>query len=305
MSTTHPRRTTRRARRCALAVAAAATGAALLAACGSSAGTGQPASVATAADGPVDASGYAWGHVHNLAVDGQRLLIGTHHGVFSQTPGSAPVLASKDAFDVMGLVRTPSGWLASGHPSADQEGPSDLGLLSSKDAATWTTISLADKADFHRLVASGQTVLGVNSADGHLLHSSDGGKSWMDMGAASLFDLAIDPANPATIVASTEKGPVRSTGAEVSWTPLAGAPLVAFLAWDGATLYGVDATGGIWASTDAGQTWIQTGTAGGQPGALAASNGTLAVLVGDTISTSRDGGRTFTKRITGIVDEQH
>lgn len=258
-----------------------------------------------AADGSVDASQYSWGHVHNLALDGQRLLIGAHHGLFVQEPGTSPTQLSEDAFDVMGLTRAGSGWLASGHPAEGQDAPGHLGLLSSPDAAKWTALSLEGKADFHRLAAAGDTVLGVNSADGHLMRSDDGGKTWIDLGAVSLFDVAVKPADPAKVVASTENGPVRSEDAARTWTPLPGAPLVAFLAWDGTTLYGIDATGRIWSTTDTGTTWVQTGPAHGQPAALAAAAGNLAILVGDTIYTSDDGGHTMRRRITGIRAEQH
>ena len=31
------------------------------------------------------------GHVHNLAFDGSTLILGTHEGLWSQSPGQAPV----------------------------------------------------------------------------------------------------------------------------------------------------------------------------------------------------------------------
>ena len=79
---------------------------------GSAAPTGGP-STQTAATSPAQASlekgqsvsGAAMaGHIHNLAYDGEDLLIGTHEGLWSQQPGSLPEQRSQDPFDVMGLT---------------------------------------------------------------------------------------------------------------------------------------------------------------------------------------------------------
>ena len=77
---------------------------------------GQAASAGT---GPVPA-GSEWGHVHNLTLDGDRLLLGTHEGLWQQSPGQPARLLSDPPFDVMGFALSGRQMLASGHPG---EGP--------------------------------------------------------------------------------------------------------------------------------------------------------------------------------------
>ena len=150
-------------------------------------------------------------HVHNLAVDGDRILLGTHEGLWEQRPGAEPQQVSEDAFDVMGLSLGADRWYASGHPGEGMDAPGDLGLLASDDGGrTWSEVSLGGEVDFHRLVTSGDVILGINAHDGRLLRSEDAGLTWTDLGTPPLFDLAVDPSDAAVVVATTEEGLVRS-----------------------------------------------------------------------------------------------
>lgn len=236
-----------------------------------------------------------WEHVHNLAVDGGRVLLGTHEGLWQQQPGQQPMLASDAQFDVMGLTQDGSRWLASGHPGHGDEGPADLGLLQSTDGGrTWQPVSLSGEVDFHRLAASGSTIVGLSAHDGALLRSIDDGVTWSNLGSPPLFDIALDPTDGATIVATTETGLVRSTDGGVTFTPIDGAPLLALLAWSDAGLVGIDPAGQLYRSRRAGQSWTRAGDVGGEPTALAASPHTVTVLTGTTLLVSSDGGDTFT-----------
>ena len=242
------------------------------------------------------------GHIHNLAYDGEDLLIGTHEGLWSQKPGSLPEQRSQDPFDVMGLTLTDGQWFASGHPGEGMDAPADLGLMASSDQGrTWQAVSLSGEVDFHRLSASDKVVVGVSAHDGRLLRSDDAGSRWNDLGTPGLFDLTINPLDPAMIVATTEGGPVRSIDSGASFQPLAGAPLLALIAWSGSTLYGADVDGGIHRSSDNGTTWSARGSLNGQATAITASDSKIAALVGDSIVESVDGGATFSARIVGIV----
>jgi photosystem II stability/assembly factor-like uncharacterized protein len=295
----------------------AAAGVLALAGCGTTAPTSAtssapaPAASSTAASGSaaprgapvaaVDVKGAGWAHVHNLAYVGDgNLLLGTHEGLYQQAPGQQPALLSETPFDVMGLAYDGTRWLASGHPGKDEDLPADLGLRTSPDGRTWTTVSLLGEVDFHRLTAAGATVLGVAAHDGALLRSTDAGDTWTRLDNPGVFDLALHPAEDGRAVATTQSGPVASTDAGSSWAPLQGAPVVAFVAWTGDTLIGVAPDGTVHASSDAGATWTARGTAGGQPAAIAVDGERLAVLVGPTVRESTDGGITFTDRITGI-----
>ena len=257
---------------------------------------------ATAAGaGPV-AAGSQWGHVHNLTLAGDRLLLGTHEGLWEQAPGQPGQLLSDPPFDVMGFALSGQQMLTSGHPGQGQDLPADLGLRQSTDGGTtWTGVSLEGQVDFHRLRAAGVVVLGLSAHDGRLLRSTDRGRTWADLGTPPLFDLALDPADTDHVVGTTEQGPVISTDGGVTFAPITGAPLLALLAWAPKALYGVAPDGVLHTSIDGGSTWQVTGSVPGQPAALTADAGRVVVLAGDTIVESTDGGVSFTPRITEIA----
>lgn len=256
---------------------------------------------APAGAGPVPA-GSEWGHVHNLTVDGDRLMLGTHEGLWQQSPGQPARLLSDPPFDVMGFALSGQRKFASGHPGEGQDLPADLGLRQSTDGGTtWASVSLEGQVDFHRLRAAGAVVLGLSAHDGRLLRSTDDGRTWTDLGTPALIDLALDPADVDHVVGTAEQGPMMSTDGGVTFAPVTGAPLLALLAWTPKALYGVAPNGVVHTSLDGGSTWQVTGNVpGGKPEALAADADRVIVLAGDTIVESADGGATFTPRITGI-----
>lgn len=254
----------------------------------------------TIAAGPDRVSGPAWAHVHTLVYDGVTLLLGTHEGLFEHDPGHTPKQLSGTGFDVMGLAHDGSRWLASGHPAAGEPLPPDLGLRASTDGRVWTTVSLLGKVDFHRLTAAGASVLGISAHDGALLRSIDRGLSWTRLDNPGVFDLALDPGNPRSVLATTPSGPITSTDGGSTWTPVRGAPLLALLAWTSTGVYGVAPEGTVHVSSDDGATWQRRGSAGGQPAAQTADGERLAVLVGGSVVESVDGGLSFRPRLTGI-----
>jgi hypothetical protein len=289
----------------------------ILAGCSTSTDPGAPAAPTTATApsavaGPDSSSGpdmtgpvaadAAWAHVHNLTLDGDRLLIGTHEGLWSQLPGRPAQQLSEQPFDVMGFAQVDTTMYASGHPGEGQDAPADLGLQTSTDAgATWAPVSLEGQVDFHRLRARGTVVQGLSAHDGRFLRSTDSGTTWTDLGTPPLFDFALDPTNPEHLIGTQESGPVRSTDGGKTLTPIPGAPLLAFMAWTGTTIYAIAADGTLQTSTDSGNTWKQVAQLDGQPQALAADGNHVVALTGTTIWASTDAGRTFTPRITGIA----
>lgn len=248
----------------------------------------------------VEVAGDAWSHVHNLAYDGPALLLGTHEGLYRQEPEQPPQLLSETPFDVMGLTYDGTRWLASGHPGTGEDLPSDLGLRSSDDGQAWTTLSLLGEVDFHRLTASGTTILGVSAHDNALLRSTDAGSTFTRLDNPGVFDVALDPVDPTTALTTTQNGPLISRDHGSTWAPMPGAPLLSLLAWTPELLYGIAPDGTVHASTDDGATWSQRGNTGGQPAAVAADGDRLAVLVGGTVLESTDRGSTFSARMTGI-----
>lgn len=238
------------------------------------------------------------GHVHNLAFDGEVLLIGTHEGLWQHMPGSLPSQRSSEPFDVMGLARTGDNWIASGHPAATSGGHSNLGLMMSEDGETFAPVG-ADGVDFHRLASSGQRVLGVSGSQ--LLRSDDSGRSWTDLGQVPIYDLTMDPANPDVVVGTTADGLIRSLNGGVSFQPVASPALLALLSWSPGGLVSVGVDGSVFLSVDQGSTWVQRGSLPDQPLALASDGERVAALVNGTVLESIDGGITFKERLTGLM----
>lgn len=292
-----------------------AAAALLLAGCSSTAAEGPSTSAAppaastavgpaagTAGSGAPVAADPAWAHVHNLTLDGDRLLIGTHQGLWAQLPGQPAQQVGDQSFDVMGFAAPGSVMYASGHPGEGMAAPADLGLQASTDEGlTWSPVSLEGQVDFHRLRAVGSVVQGLSAHDGRFLRSTDSGRTWVELGTPPLFDFALDPADPDVLVGTTRSGPVRSSDGGRTLTPIPDAPLLAFLAWSGATVYAIGADATVHTSGDAGATWTSVGRLDGTPQALAAEDDRVVALAGTTIFESTDGGRTFTPRISGLA----
>jgi photosystem II stability/assembly factor-like uncharacterized protein len=255
-----------------------------------------PSATPTPAAAPVTVAAQ-WGHVHNLLLDGDRLLLGTHEGLWEQRPGQPPVLLSGDPFDVMGLASDGTALLASGHPAPGQQAPADLGLLRSVDGRQWQRVSLTGEVDFHRLGASDGVVVGLSAHDGALLRSGDSGVTWTNLGTPPLYDLAVDPSDPDRLLGTTTEGVVGSTDGGATFTQEQDAPLLALLAWTGTTVYGVAPDGVVHVSSDGGPTWQRLGATGGAPEALAADGSGVVVLVSGSVLESDDGGRSFAPRL--------
>jgi len=241
------------------------------------------------------------GHVHNLALDGEMVVMGTHYGLWGQEPGVAPTQISDDPFDVMGLAKSGDTWFASGHPGPGMEAPADLGLLASVDSgSTWQSISLSGEVDFHRLTASGNVIVGQSAPDKKLLRSGDGGLTWQDLGAPPVFDISINPANADEVIATSEQGLLKSTDGGVSFLPLPNAPRLMLVSWSAGSITGVDPEGQFHRSLDAASTWQALGSVSAEPIAIAASGERVVVLAGDTIWQSDDDGVNFAARIANL-----
>lgn len=289
----------RRFKTSAIVLTAALAGSALAACSGGSSGPSPSAGGAVKADA-------SFGHVHGIVWDGDAILIGTHRGLWRQNPGAAPERVSGDAFDAMGLARTGDVLLASGHPAPGQNAPANLGLIESKDGGrTWETVSLAGEVDFHRLVAAGSTVMGVNSGDGTLRRSTDMGRTWEILGRPDLYDLALDPRKPTVVVGTATSGLVRSTNGGTGFTPVPGAPPVALASWGTSGLFGVADDGQVFKSSDGAVKWNPVGSVADMPTALAVEGERVAVVVGEALLVSGNGGRTFTERIVGLPRSGH
>ncbi len=241
-------------------------------------------------------------HIHGLGVSGDTLYIATHTGLWTAPEGQTKVRrlgASRQ--DIMGFSVVGGGrFVGSGHPDPSQTTlPPNLGLIESVDGGrSWKSVSLLGKADFHVLESAGRQVYGVNSGDGALMVSADGGRRWQRRTPpAGVFGLAIDPRSTQRIVASTERGIFASANAGATWRPLRD-DLAGLLAWPTpGRLYLVGAEGAVLVSRDGGREWQRAGSVGGEPAAFIADGDRLYVALADaTVRVSADGGRSWTLR---------
>lgn len=241
-------------------------------------------------------------HIHNLLLTDSALFIGTHEGVWSQSLGQPAKRIGSSRFDVMGLSMMNGAMLASGHPGAGEDTVNDLGLRTSMNGGmAWNNTSLFGKVDFHRLVTSGKTVMGISAPDGALMRSEDAGKSWSTLANPGIYDLAMDPTNSKMIIGTTEQGPLMSVDGGKSFALIAKAPLISLLSWDKSRLIGVTPVGEVYQSLDMGSTWKRISTVPGEPMALSVKGDQIAILAGTTVYYSSDAGITFKERIVGIL----
>ncbi|MGH2970416.1 MAG: F510_1955 family glycosylhydrolase [Solirubrobacteraceae bacterium] len=241
-------------------------------------------------------------HIHGLGVSDDKLYIATHYGLWIAPRGQLKARRfSNSRQDIMGFsLVSENRFIGSGHPDpADSGQPPNLGLIESRDGGrTWKNVSLLGEADFHVLEAAGNQVYGVNSADGRLMASADGARSWQARTPpAGVFGLAIDERDPRRVVASTEKGVFASPNAGRGWRPLRD-DVGGLLAWPRPdALYLLGADGAVQVSRDGGREWNPTGNIGGQPAAFIAHRDELyAALHDGTVKVSTDGGKTWTLR---------
>lgn len=217
-------------------------------------------------------------HVHGLHVgpDGV-LLAGTHTGVVAIDPAGAVTAVGPDRDDLMGMTGIPGTdtLVSSGHPGAGSDLPNPLGLIVSTDGgATWTPRALTGQVDFHALAGDGDTVAGFDGSQG-LLVSTDAGTTFRRGASIAPAALAVTQAG---IWATTADGLQRSTDGGLSFSVVAGAPLLVLLASgaDG-SLWGVDTAGVAWRSAD-GTTWDRRGEAGAVDALAVGPSGTAYAL---------------------------
>ncbi|MFI6422055.1 F510_1955 family glycosylhydrolase [Streptomyces sp. NPDC050842] len=253
-----------------------------------------------------DAPTVTLSHIHGLGVRGDTLYVATHDGVHTPDATGRPTLVGDRRDDFMGFTVTASGaFLASGHPAPGTGGPADLGLVESTDAGrTWHEKSLGGEVDFHSLdTAPDSTVYGYDSANGRLRVSPDG-VTWEDRAALRALDIAVSPATPGTVLATTETRVARSADGGRTFAPGEG-QVLSYVSWGAPdALFGVDPSGVLFRGTDTGTgsgvRWARVSTVpGGAPQALTVVDARrllAATQVG--VYESRDGGLTFERRVT-------
>ncbi|MFD0503365.1 WD40/YVTN/BNR-like repeat-containing protein [Streptomyces chiangmaiensis] len=157
---------------------------------------------------------------------------------------------------------------------------------------------MSGQSDFHALDYAHGTLYAYD-ATGGLLRTSKDGKTWKDGAMLQALDIAVSPSDPDLVLATTAAGIARSTDGGETFTK-GKQPVMAFLSWTAKeALYGIDTSGGLNRSTDGGATWKSVSTLpGGQPQALTAVDAEhVLVATWDGVYESKDGGKTFTRRL--------
>ena len=244
------------------------------------------------------AAGTTVSHIHGLGLDpaDQRLYVATHEGLYTPGAHGEPELVGDSKDDFMGFtVAGDRTFYAGGHPASG----GNKGLIRSTDAGrTWKSLSLTGESDFHALEFAHGTVYGYDSTNG-LVRTTEDGVSWKDGARLQALDIAVSPADPDVVVATTEEGVARSGDGGKTFAQ-GKRPVLAFLSWSTKTaLYGIDLSGGLHRSADGGTTWTKVADVpGGRPQALTAvAAGHVLAATGTGVFESKDGGRTFEERL--------
>ncbi|MEU3253230.1 F510_1955 family glycosylhydrolase [Streptomyces sp. NPDC006997] len=247
--------------------------------------------------------------MHGLGIDpaDDRLYVATHEGVIAVADDGTAQRVGDTADYMAFTVIGPKTFLGSGHPAEGSGDHGDRGLIQSTDSGkTWKTLSLGGTTDFHSLEYAHDSVYGYDSTRGLLRVSADR-TSWDDRAQLAALDIAVSPKHRGVVLATTQDGVAASTDGGRKFRTGSG-QVLAFLSWPAAdALYGVDLVGGLHRSTDGGTNWQKTGTVpGGQPQALTAVDAKrVLVATQDGVYESRDGGRTFTRRLPMSSAEGH
>jgi hypothetical protein len=279
----------------------------LLAACGGSGASSDPASTANAL---VDPDGDLPTVFELSAVPGStsEMLLSTNRGLFKVSGGKATPMPAKVTADgttaavgkTMAMTATDDGQLVgSGHPNDEGSPlPTELGILRSEDGgSTWTSVARLGDADIHMFVARHDRIYAWDAVLGAVLVSTDDGKTFKEgiTPPGPVADMAVDPEDPDAIVITGETAAFRSEDGGETWRPLTSAS-DARLAWpEGGPLVRADADGSVHHSTDGGETWESVGSVEEQPQDFhVTEDGTLHLATADgSIFRSADAGRTW------------
>ncbi|MFM1797029.1 MAG: hypothetical protein RL733_810 [Actinomycetota bacterium] len=226
-------------------------------------------------------------HIHSVKTFGERILMGTHEGLFEFISQNNMSPIGKDPFDVMGLDADGTSLFASGHPSKVSKLPNPLGLLRSTDGGkTWKSISLLGQVDFHSLEVSGNQIYGGNATEGLLMYSKNLGKSWKKLGAKEFSDIAILSSTPGKAIALQSGKLLKTNDTFKVTTELKFKFPVSAVESIGKELY-IAAQDKVYRSPDQGSSWKLFKSFKGEIADISASSKLLAVVVGGEVFTAK------------------
>lgn len=243
-------------------------------------------------------------HIHDMVSDTDgTLLVATHTGLYRIEDPTRAVLVGPEQHDLMSMTRNSAGLVASGHPDlrldtyrvADH--PPLLGLVQTGDnGQTWEQSGLLGEADFHALVDHPDGLYGAESQGTIWRFTNDGG--WERLGSIEARDLAVDPTDSASQLATTHKGQLQisSDGAR-TWSAIINTPPLIEVEWpEDNSILGIDAEGTIWATAGHDSNWepVASGPANTETFYVDETRTWFAATESGQISESNDGGITWT-----------
>ncbi len=232
-------------------------------------------------------------HMHSVKVFEDRVLLGTHEGLYEYLAANFIKKLSRDDFDVMGLATFGDIIYASGHPGAKSKLPNPIGLIASSDSGkTWKKISLQGEVDFHMLEIGTSDIYGADSGSGQLMYSANLGKSWKKLGENKYSDIAVLNTKSGSAVGLRD-GALVSTANGFSTT----AAIKTSRTWSsvealGSVLY-ASSRKSIYSSVDNGKIWKKIATLSTEISSITMNAEIFVAVTADAIFVSRDGGKSF------------
>ena len=208
--------------------------------------------------------------VLSLAIQDGTILAGTDDGIFTWNRGSSswarlPMEGNAQHARIHELIAVPPSTLVAATPK---------GVMQSEDSGrTWTVRVLGNGEEISAMVASAYDPgLLIGATRSGIWRSRDGGRSWRHISnglrGRSPHELAFMPYDDSTVYATTGAGLFRSEDQGRTWRVLGGGIPRTDLTGiavhpDGNTLYASDFSwGGVFQSTDGGNTWQRMPTTG-------------------------------------------
>lgn len=236
-------------------------------------------------------------HIHQVKVFKNQILLLTHQGLFTLVGKNNMRQISKEKIDIMGMAVVGAALYAGGHPAEGSQMPNPIGLIKSIDGGvTWKAISLVGKVDFHIFEGSTSDLFGSDSQSGDLLHSSDLGKTWSNLGANAFDDIAVSPEKSGVAIALKGNELFHTDNAFKSTIKIKSSQKFSQIEWVKSGLYGLSGST-LYKSIDSAKTWKKLRVFEGNAGVLSADDQLLLVTVGANIYTSESAGVTFKKVI--------
>ena len=225
-----------------------------------------------------------------------RVLVGTKKGAFILTADgtrknwsiTGPHFAGWEIYHLKGSPLDPnriyasqtSGWFGQIIQRSDDGGK------------TWRSVSLSGEVDFHALETRGKIFYGVNSGNGKLLHSQDGGKSWKDLGGMKYEDFAIANPKKNQIYLTRDGKLFRGNDGLNTVSEIKGIAGVRAVEVRGSELF-VAAGKSLMLSTSSGRSWEKRAAFTSEIADFSVSSNLVVVVAGNQIFTSTDGGKSF------------